>query len=103
MFLILAATCAEITIVMCYFQLCAEDYHWWWRAFLTSASSAAYLFAYGAYYYATKLEVTNYVSGMMFFGYMFIVSYSFALITGALGFTACFMFVRTIYGSVKID
>jgi transmembrane 9 superfamily protein 2/4 len=102
-FLILAATCAEITIVMCYFQLCAEDYHWWWRAFLTSASSAAYLFAYGAYYYATKLEVTNYVSGMMFFGYMFIVSYSFALITGALGFTACFMFVRTIYGSVKID
>ena len=25
---ILIATCAEITIVMCYFQLCNEDYHW---------------------------------------------------------------------------
>ncbi|CAN0327150.1 unnamed protein product, partial [Hapterophycus canaliculatus] len=26
--LILTVTCAEISIVMCYFQLCAEDYRW---------------------------------------------------------------------------
>ena len=25
---ILVVTCAEITIVMCYFQLCNEDYRW---------------------------------------------------------------------------
>jgi transmembrane 9 superfamily protein 2/4 len=30
-FIILVITCAEITVVMCYFQLCAEDYNWWWR------------------------------------------------------------------------
>ncbi len=29
---ILVVTCAEIAIVMCYFQLCSEDYHWWWRS-----------------------------------------------------------------------
>ena len=28
-FVILFITCAEITIVLCYFQLCSEDYHWW--------------------------------------------------------------------------
>jgi transmembrane 9 superfamily protein 2/4 len=28
-FLVLIVTCAEITIVLCYFQLCSEDYHWW--------------------------------------------------------------------------
>jgi Endomembrane protein 70 len=28
-FIILIITCAEITIVLCYFQLCSEDYHWW--------------------------------------------------------------------------
>ena len=44
-FIILIITCAEITVVMCYFQLCAEDYHWWWRAFLTSGSSAGYMSA----------------------------------------------------------
>jgi len=27
-FIILLVTCAEITIVLCYFQLCSEDYHW---------------------------------------------------------------------------
>lgn len=102
-FLILVITCAEIAVVLCYFQLCSEDYHWWWRAFFTSGSSALYLFTYGAYYYNTKLEVTNYVSGIMFFGYMFIVSFGFAVLTGTVGFFACFMFVRTIYASVKID
>lgn len=25
---ILTVTCAEISIVMCYFQLCSEDYRW---------------------------------------------------------------------------
>lgn len=28
-FVILFITCAEITIVLCYFQLCSEDYRWW--------------------------------------------------------------------------
>ena len=28
-FVILIITCAEITIVLCYFQLCSEDYRWW--------------------------------------------------------------------------
>merc|ERR1712137_1064768 len=57
-FLILLVTCSEITIVMCYFQLCAEDYHWWWRSFLTSGSSGLYLFLYSVLYFVTKLEIT---------------------------------------------
>lgn len=28
-FLILCLTCAEITVVLAYFQLCSEDYRWW--------------------------------------------------------------------------
>merc|ERR1712159_741323 len=43
---ILFITCGEITVVLCYFQLCAEDYRWWWRSFLTSGSCALYLLAY---------------------------------------------------------
>lgn len=27
--IILTVTCAEISIVMCYFQLCSEDYRWY--------------------------------------------------------------------------
>merc|ERR1712038_1333706 len=29
--IILIITCSETTILLCYFHLCAEDYHWWWR------------------------------------------------------------------------
>ena len=102
-FVILIVTCAEITIVLCYFQLCSEDYHWWWRAYLTSGSSAIYLLLYAVFYFFTKLDITKLVSGLLYFGYMIIISYSFFVLTGTIGFYACFWFVRTIYGSVKID
>ncbi|XP_059637735.1 transmembrane 9 superfamily member 8-like [Cornus florida] len=102
-FVILLVTCAEITIVLCYFQLCSEDYQWWWRSYLTSGSSALYLFLYAAFYFFTKLEITKPVSGMLYFGYMLIVSYAFFVLTGTIGFYACFWFTRLIYSSVKID
>ncbi|MBA0869452.1 hypothetical protein Goshw_028203 [Gossypium schwendimanii] len=102
-FVILIITCAEITIVLCYFQLCSEDYHWWWRSYLTAGSSALYLFLYSIFYFFTKLEITKLVSGILYFGYMVIVSYAFFVLTGTIGFYACFWFVRKIYSSVKID
>ncbi|GBG82919.1 hypothetical protein CBR_g36446 [Chara braunii] len=102
-FIILIVTCAEITIVLCYFQLCSEDYNWWWRAYLTSGSSALYLFLYAAFYFFSRLQITKVVSGILYFGYMLIISYSFFVLTGTAGFYACYWFVRTIYGSVKID
>lgn len=102
-FVILLITCAEITIVLCYFQLCSEDYNWWWRAYLTAGSSALYLFLYSVFYFFTKLEITKLVSGILYFGYMLIGSYAFFVLTGTIGFYACFWFVRKIYSSVKID
>ncbi|KAL8521825.1 hypothetical protein ACS0TY_012115 [Phlomoides rotata] len=100
---ILLITCAEITIVLCYFQLCSEDYQWWWRSYLTSGSSALYLFLYATFYFFTKLEITKPVSGALYFGYMLIASYAFFVLTGTIGFYACFFFTRLIYSSVKID
>ena len=81
-FLILFITCAEISIVMCYFQLCAEDYHWWWRSFLTSGSSAGYMFAYSIFYFYTKLEITKPVSAVIYFANMWVVTLLFFLLTG---------------------
>ncbi|OIW14971.1 hypothetical protein TanjilG_30690 [Lupinus angustifolius] len=102
-FIILIITCAEITVVLCYFQLCSEDYLWWWRSYLTSGSSALYLFLYATFYFFTKLEITKLVSAVLYFGYMLIASYAFFVVTGTIGFYACFWFTRLIYSSVKID
>jgi transmembrane 9 superfamily member 2/4 len=43
---ILLVTCAEISIVLCYFQLCAEDHRWWWRSVQWAGSCAGYMFLY---------------------------------------------------------
>ena len=100
---ILVITCAEITIVMCYFQLCAEDYNWWWRSFLTSGSSALYMFCYSAFYFYTKLDMSRTTSTALYFSYMFIVSALFFVVTGTIGFLSCYAFVRRIYGALKVD
>eukprot|EP00889_Picochlorum_renovo_P008385 jgi/Picre1/35415/NNA_002877.t1 len=100
---ILLLTCAEITIVLAYFQLCGENYKWWWKAFVTSGSSAFYIFFYSMFYFSTRLDITKIVPALMYFGYMFIVSLAFFALTGTVGFYACYMFIHRIYASVKID
>merc|ERR1712061_546241 len=80
-FIILIITCSETTILLCYFHLCAEDYHWWWRSFLTSGFTAFYLAVYCIHY----------------FGYTSVMVFCFFLLTGTIGFLACFWFVRKIY------
>merc|ERR1719409_1205533 len=100
---ILIVTCAEISITLTYFQLTNEDYNWWWRSFAASASSSFYVFMYSILYYYTRMQIGHYVGALLYFGYMFLISYTFAMITGSIGFIATFFFVRAIYGSIKID
>ncbi|GAB5353843.1 hypothetical protein AAMO2058_000068800 [Amorphochlora amoebiformis] len=102
-FIILTITCAEISIVATYFQLCYEDYHWWWRSFCTSGFSAIYLFLYSIMYYYTKMRIDHFVSSALYFGYMFLICIGFFVLTGTIGFSATYFFVHKIYSSVKID
>lgn len=102
-FVILVITCSETTILLCYFHLCAEDYHWWWRSFLTSGFTAVYLFIYCCHYFATKLSIEDAASTFLYFGYTSIMVFLFFLLTGTIGFIACFWFIRKIYSVVKVD
>jgi transmembrane 9 superfamily protein 2/4 len=102
-FVILTITCAEITIVMVYFMLCYEDYRWWWRSFFISGSSGFHLFLYSIFYFATTLRMKKFWSVILYFGWMAVTSYTFAIITGTIGFMASFVFVRYIYASIKVD
>ena len=55
-FIILIVTCSEATILLAYFHLCAGDYHWWWRSFLTSGFTAVYFFLYCIHYFFSKVR-----------------------------------------------
>ncbi|CAM9768812.1 unnamed protein product [Ascophyllum nodosum] len=101
-FLILIVTCADIAMVFCYFQLCAEDYHWWWRSFLTSGSTGVWVFAYSAVYF-TYLQSTMLATYVLYFGYMALLSLGLSLLTGCIGFYSCLWFTRKIYSSIKVD
>merc|ERR1719265_2907945 len=100
---ILMVTCAEISIALTYFQLTSEDYNWWWRSFFSSASSALYVFLYSILYFTSRLQIEKAVSTLVYFGYMFLLSLVFLLLTGSIGTVASFFFVKAIYGSIKID
>jgi len=103
-FVILILTSAEITIVMTYFQLCAEDWRWWWRSVWTAGSSALYLLAYSVLYFYTKLDIEgHFVSSLLYFGYMLLVSTAFFLVTGTIGFYATNHFVFKIYDAIKVE
>ncbi|XP_056665357.1 transmembrane 9 superfamily member 2-like isoform X2 [Monodelphis domestica] len=102
-FIILLITCSEATVLLCYFHLCAEDYHWWWRAFLTSSFTAIYLLIYAVHYFFSKLQITGPASVILYFGYTMIMVLLFFLFTGTIGFFACFWFVSKIYSVVKVD
>ena len=50
-----------------------------------------------------NLDIEKTVPSIMYFSYMSLISYGFGILTGTIGFMACYVFVRMIYGAVKID
>jgi len=101
-FLILVVTCAEISIVMCYWQLCSMDWQWWWRSFLASGASAFYMFLYAIYYY-TKIDVEGFVGTLLYFGNTLILCLGLFVLTGTIGFGSSLYFVKKIYGAIHQD
>ncbi|CDS11523.1 hypothetical protein LRAMOSA03786 [Lichtheimia ramosa] len=101
-FVVLILTCSEVTILLCYFHLCSEDYHWSWRALLTSGAAGFYVFMYSILYYLTKLDI-NFTSTILYFGYSGVISLLFSLLSGSVGYIACLVFLQKIFASIKVD
>jgi transmembrane 9 superfamily protein 2/4 len=101
--IVLVVTCAEVSILLCYFQLCNEDYRWWWRSFLTSGACAFYMLLYAVWYNLTELDMNSFVPLALYFGYMSLLSLTVFLVTGTIGYLSCLFFNWTIYASIKVD
>ncbi|KAI7372368.1 hypothetical protein KC328_g17300 [Hortaea werneckii] len=100
---LLIVTSAAVTILMIYFVLCAENYHWQWRAFASSGASALYVFAYSLLYWARMLKFSSFTGGLLYMGYSLLVSFLWFVMTGTIGFFATWLFVHRIYSSLKVD
>ncbi|MCJ1260786.1 hypothetical protein MMC22_000649 [Lobaria immixta] len=100
---IMIITCAAVTILLVYFLLCSENYHWQWRAFATAGASAGYVFGNALLYWMGKLSFGSFTSGVLYIGYSALISFLFFILTGTIGFFSSWAFVHRIYGSIKID
>jgi transmembrane 9 superfamily protein 2/4 len=101
--LILTVTCAEVAIVMCYLQLCSEDYQWWWKSFWNCASAGFYLFLYSLWFLSSRLDLVGVMPVVVYLTYMSMISVTFGLFCGSIGVVMCFWFNKTIYGALKVD
>jgi len=100
---ILAVTCSQVSIVLCYLQLCAEDHRWWWKSFMNCAAAGIYLFMYSVWFLSNRLQLVGMLPVVVYLTYMAMISICFSLFCGCMGFLSSFWFTRTIYGQVKVD
>ncbi|CAD7698457.1 unnamed protein product [Ostreobium quekettii] len=99
--LLIATVC--VSVVGTYVLLNAENYHWQWTAFLASASTAAYVFGYSAYYFIYRTTMTGLLQTCFYYGYTLMVCLGLGVSCGAVGYFAASTFVRQIYRNIKCD
>ncbi|KAJ7901870.1 Nonaspanin TM9SF [Mycena olivaceomarginata] len=100
---IVGLTTATVSILFTYFCLCAEEYRWHWRAFLTGGGSAFWLLAYGLFFWASRLSLHSMSSAILYLGYLFLLVLLDFLITGTIGFLASYWAVRRLYSAIRVD
>ncbi|OCF39216.1 endosomal P24A protein [Kwoniella heveanensis CBS 569] len=102
-FLVVVLTTATVTVLFVYFILCAEEYRWHWRSFMIGGGSAFWLFAYGVWYWASRLSLDSFTSVVLYFGYLFLFSLLNFLLGGSIGFVASYFAIRRLYASIRVD
>ena len=79
---VVALTTATVSILFTYFNLCAEEYRWQWRAFLCGGGSAFWLLVYGLYYWLSRLSLDSFSSVVLYLGYLLLLVLFDFLVTG---------------------
>lgn len=100
---VMIMTTVTVTVLLTYFLLCAENYHWQWRSFVGAGAASFYVFLYALVYLISKLSLGSFTSYALYLGYSFLMAFLLFVLTGSIGFIASFFFTRRIYGSIKID
>ena len=102
-FVVTLLTTATVSILNCYLHLCAEEYRWQWRAFISGGASAFWLFAYGVFFCVMRLNLPDLSSKFLYIGYLLIISTLDFLLFGFVGFAACYVCVQRMYRHIRVD
>lgn len=95
---------AESTIVATYITLSVfKNPDWQWLCFQVGSSIGWYIYAYTTYYFIRYLLMSDIVSVLIYFAYMALVSAAVGVAGGAVGVITATIFIRKIYGAIKMD
>ncbi|CAK9683799.1 Endomembrane protein 70 family protein [Candida parapsilosis] len=94
----------ELTIVAIYVSLVYyNDANWTWLSFKVGSSIAWYIYGYSIYYFITVLNIDDFVSSLLYFSYMGLACFIIGIACGAVGVITGLLFIRKIYGAVKLE
>lgn len=102
-FIVWTATVVITTMITVYYLLAYGEYRWWWRSFISAGALGAHVFGYTVFFYLTQVNIVSKTGTFIFFVYMGFFSLAYGLAAGTIGFLSAFVFVRKIYGSIRID
>ncbi|RKP09647.1 hypothetical protein THASP1DRAFT_28561 [Thamnocephalis sphaerospora] len=102
-FLLLATVSVLVTLAMTYFQLCSEDYRWWWRSFFVGGSASIYIFAYTLLHCCIRLGISSPVSGFLYLVHALVASVVLGVALGSISFMVTYYAMRKVFKIVKVN
>eukprot|EP01060_Flectonema_neradi_P040118 TRINITY_DN903_c3_g1_i1.p1 TRINITY_DN903_c3_g1~~TRINITY_DN903_c3_g1_i1.p1 ORF type:complete len:627 (+),score=97.42 TRINITY_DN903_c3_g1_i1:54-1934(+) len=102
-FVVVLVTVALTVITYIYYQLVFEDYRWWWKSLFVPSGLGFYYLLNSLQFYYSVLNVRSWTGSTVFFSFNIAAAISLNLMVGTIGFFASFIFIRTIYGSIKVE
>ncbi|GMM37955.1 Tmn3 protein [Saccharomycopsis crataegensis] len=101
--LLLILVCESVIIAL-YLQLNNGDYRWQWKSFFVGGAMANYVMMYSIFYFVKHLRSHyDFVSSLLYFTYSFLIYLLMVLSLGSVGSITGYLFVKKIYGTMKID
>eukprot|EP01112_Ceratiomyxa_fruticulosa_P018827 TRINITY_DN6078_c0_g1_i1.p1 TRINITY_DN6078_c0_g1~~TRINITY_DN6078_c0_g1_i1.p1 ORF type:complete len:663 (+),score=78.28 TRINITY_DN6078_c0_g1_i1:125-1990(+) len=99
---LLVIVSAELSLILCYFQLSNENYHWWWRAVTIPFLTSAFFYVY-CLFFLIKLEFTGFAAYVIYLGYSLLMALVLFLLTSGASLYFSLKFGRRIYSTVNLE
>lgn len=101
-FCLLILVTALTSVALIFFQLSAENWKWWWNAFIIGGSTGFYIFLFSIHWWYRTSSMFGWMQWSFFFAQMLVTSYYFFIMLGAVAVFSSLAFIRAIYGSLRI-
>lgn len=92
-----------VAVLNTYLCIQAQNWKWWWRAYLSGWSAAIYMFVYCVYVMVFEYQMDVFWGDLIYLIYCLQISFMFGALCGAIALISSFMFVWALYSLGRSD